>query len=82
MMNRLPIYLLVGLVFATEPAKPSTEWAWFRASGNAVTGWTINQGWADVLIAGKSFKATLWEIPRLASRGDDSGNLFLERQPI
>ncbi len=84
MMNRLPICLLVGLFFATEPARPSTEWAWFRASGNAVTGWTLNQGWADVLIAGKSFKATLWDesnsqFARLSLDGSVSGNAVTAR---
>jgi hypothetical protein len=58
-MNRILTWFLAGHAMAGGIENSMTGWVWFRASTNVESGWTIQRGFADVALTGKSFKAQL-----------------------
>jgi hypothetical protein len=58
-MNRILTWFLVGHAMAGGIDNSTTGWVWFRASANVESGWTIQRGFADVVLTGKLFKAQL-----------------------
>jgi hypothetical protein len=58
-MNRILTWFVVGHAMAGGIENSMTGWVWFRASANVESGWTIQRGFADVVLSTKSFKARL-----------------------